>query len=267
MSFKCTSTVKVKSNRTPEILAALRRAGNSYVTVGVHDDTGVYAGRPDVTPSKVALWMEWGTENMDKRPFLAPTMSRNKATIAKLAAKGLAQCAYLKVTVAQGLGLLGAGVVTMIQNTIKSNVAPALSGQWDPPKGYLGWRRKHYPESGQRTLIASGLLLRSVRYVLHLNKYAKVEAKAAANTPVKADAAPAKAGKTKGPAKAGRDEHGRFLKKSPEQKAAARAASRADAQARKAQHQVQRTIAKQHPDETAAKFNAQTRAYTRPAPK
>ena len=88
MSVKVHTQTITKSNQTPQILAALKRAGKSYVTVGVHNDAGQYGqgGVNAATPAKVALWMEYGTENMPKRPFLYPSIARNKAAIAQIAA-------------------------------------------------------------------------------------------------------------------------------------------------------------------------------------
>lgn len=264
MKTKVRVSTVVKNNRTPEILAAMRLAGSSNVTVGVHRGSGVYQnadGTPGPPVDKVALWLEYGTSNMPARPFLYPAIKRNQPGIAKVAAKALAQIAYLGTRVETGLAQIGSFVVRQIQNVIKSNVGPALSGSWDDPReGYLGWRHDHYPEAGQRTLYRSGLLLRSVGFRVHLDKW--TEAKQATAQPVRQDQAPsAGAHKAKTTAQATNN-----LQQTAEQKAQARAQARNRGEAMKAQHRAQKAAANADPTKQAAAFAAQKRAYTR-APK
>lgn len=227
-----------KNNRTPEILKALRLSRGSYVTVGVHKSAGQYPARPDggEPPSvhKVAWWLEYGTENMPARPFMYPAVARNQNAIAKIAARSLAAVAYQKLPVKVGLATIGTAVVRMIQNVIKSNVGPALTGTWDPPSGYLGWRRLHYPESGQRTLIASGLLLRSVGFALHLKGAAAIQPGEA--TPIHLDQATKKA---------------------------RRETAIQEGAAMKSQRRNQRANARANKAATEAAFSAQKRVYTR----
>ena len=254
----------VKSNRTPQILAAMRLAGKSHVTVGVHEGAGEYKnadGTPGPPVSKVALWLEYGTSNMPARPFMYPAIKRNEGGIAKVAAKALVDIAYLGARVETGLARIGSFVVRQIQNVIKSNVGPALSGSWDEPReGYLGWRHTHYPEAGQRTLYRSGLLLRSVAFRVHLDRW--TQAKQAQAEPVRDDAAPAK-GVHKAKTPAFRSDG---LRHAAEQKAQARAQARMRGEAIKAQHRAQKAAANADPKAHAAAFAAQKRAYTR-APK
>lgn len=253
----------VKSNRTPQILAALRLAGKSNVTVGVHRGSGTYPqlanGREPPTVDKVALWLEYGTENMPARPFLYPAIKRNQGAIAQVAAQSLAKIAYSEWSVSRGLSAIGYRVVTYIQNVIKSNVGDPLSGSWEPPKGYLGWRRRHYPDSGQRTLIASGLLLRSVGFRLHLDKHTEAQEQAA--QPIHEDHAPANKHE---PKKAAQPPAAPFSRPTPhatQGHGQAREQARAAAQAMKAQHRAQRAAANKDPKAHAAAFAAQRHGF------
>lgn len=163
-------TIKGNFEATKKIQEALKKAKGSYVTAGVHTDAGTYIKRPSQPNpplvTSVAWWLEYGTKFMPARPFLGPAFDENIEVLKKKMALGLMGVAFYGWSVEKGLSPLGYTMVVLIQNKLRSNVGPALSGTWEPPAGYLGRKRKL--GQGQRTLIATGLLLRSVNYKMHL---------------------------------------------------------------------------------------------------
>lgn len=221
-----TVSFQKKSDLTPMLKEALRKLGDSYVTVGVHDDAGQYQAGPNEAPTpvaKVALWLEHGTQHMPARPFMAPTVAAKHAAIQRAMAQGLANVAVLKQKPADALRMVGFRLQVWIQNAIKSNVPPALSEK------YLRRRKAMYPEAGNRTLVASSLLLRSIRYVLWLDgKKVDDHASAHGNSP-----APA----------------------TPRTREQARTAAAVDKLARKSQ----REYAKKHPEQASERFKNQRR--------
>lgn len=148
-------------------LASLRKlnlsAQNCSLSVGVHDDAGTYEDAPEsggkpVSVAQVALWSEYGTSRSPARPFFYPTLKDREQAIASLQAKCMAAIYAKKMTLMQALSKIGFLVQVAFQNAIKSNIGPALS------EGYLARRQQQYPGAGSRTLIRSGLLLRSIRF-------------------------------------------------------------------------------------------------------
>lgn len=232
------------------------------MTVGVHRGSGTYPvrnGREPATVDKVAWWLEYGTENMPARPFMYPAIRRNQAAIARVAAQALAKIAYTDWTVAKGLSAIGYRCVVFIQNVIRSNVGDPLSGEWDPPKGYLGWRRRHYPDAGQRTLIASGLLLRSVQFRLHLEGEALREMEQA--EALRQDQAPGGKHRSRVGDQGAKAPFSRPAPRATAGDAAARAQARAHGEAMKAQHRAQRAAANRDPTANAQAFAAQKRGF------
>lgn len=165
-------TVQLRGNFkvTAALRAALAKARGSHVEVGIQKDAGSYAPtrrQPNPpTVAQVALWMEYGTRYAPARPFLGPAIDENQDVLSSAMAKGLAGIALHGWSVDKGLSAVGLAALILVQNRVLSNVGPALSGQWDPPQGYLG--EKRIRGMGQRTLVATGLLYRSLTYKVHL---------------------------------------------------------------------------------------------------
>lgn len=184
--------VQIKGNfrATEKLRAAFKRANGSHFTLGVHADAGQYPATPEQpdppTAGEVAWWLEKGTKRMPARPFMDPAISENLDSIRRKMALGLTGIAYQGWTVAKGLTVPAVHMLWLVQNKVKSNVGPALSGSWDPPKGYLGWKREN--GMGQRTLIATGLMYRSLAYKLFLSTGAELEAARAAQASAPPDA-------------------------------------------------------------------------------
>lgn len=174
--------IKGDFKATERLRAAVKRIDGSHFTLGVHGDAGSYLaedGQSD-PPSvgEVAWWIEKGTKYMPSRPFLYPAINDNIELVRAKMALALSGMAFKKWTVEKGLTLVANFCLILLQNKVKSNVGPALSGSWDPPRGYLGY--KHRQGMGMRTLIATGLLYRSLAYKIFLSDGAQIEANNAA---------------------------------------------------------------------------------------
>lgn len=181
--IKARGKLENKTGMLKAIDKAIERSRGSRVTVGVHEDAGVYqakGGEAPVSVYQVALWNEYGTRNMPARPFFRPAFLENRELIDQQCAECLRLMVFEGWTVERALSKLGLFVQLLIQNKIKSNPEPVLSGSWDEPdghgSGYLGQKRRL--GQGQNRLIATGLLLRSVKYQIFLSDEAKEEVEA-----------------------------------------------------------------------------------------
>jgi hypothetical protein len=97
-----------------------------HVVVGVlgskasekHEDS-------DATVADVATWNHFGTSRIPARPFLTIAMERQRAEITKTFARIANGVALEKLTVEQGLGLMGETLVGEVKRTIAEGVPPA----------------------------------------------------------------------------------------------------------------------------------------------
>lgn len=196
-----------KVSLTRAIQKALERARGSSVTVGVHPDAGVYnvlGNGPAPTVAQVALWNEYGTQYMPARPFFGPAFRENRTIIDEECAKCVKGMVFESWTVERALTRLGLFVQILIQNKIRANPGPELSGTWDggpdnKGTGYLGTKRRL--GQGQVRLIATGLLLRSVGFKVHLGGEG-LEEKESSENPTTSSASGGHAGGEAGRAKA-----------------------------------------------------------------
>ena len=138
----------------------LKRAGKSYVTIGIHDDAGQY---PKGTPSvqEVALWNEFGTKDIPERSFIRSTVDENAAKFNQWQDE-MATNIIEGWTFQKALEAVGLRIQFLIQNKIKSNVPPSNADSTRASKQRRG--------VGDRTLIDSGLLLRSVGFKVKVEK-------------------------------------------------------------------------------------------------
>lgn len=222
------ASVKLDKRAADAIIKRMRASDKTYVTVGVHQDAGTYealtpAGREPVPVSKVAFWLEYGTRFMPARPFLYSTIKGKQAVLAKLLAQAEQAVIAGQKTIAVALAKVGFEAQTFVQNTIKSNVGPVLSPR------YLSDRMRRFPDAGSRTLIRTGLLLRSVRYKLFVD-----------GREVGAPQSPE-------------------VVTEPQGTASSRAHARASMRADKAARAEQRRAAKADPEAAKRRFNAQHR--------
>ena len=155
--------IKSKVKRTnpkalKKIIEEMRRVESGpYVSVGVHGDAGEY---PDGTSVyTVAMANEFGTENIPERSFMRAPIAEKRTLIGSWV-KGFAKLIVeSKETVAHALESIGFRVQVIVQNAIKSNIAPENAPSTIARKERLG--------VPQRTLIETGLLLRSIGYKVH----------------------------------------------------------------------------------------------------
>jgi hypothetical protein len=142
---------------------------NSYVTIGVHEGAGDYD--TGVSVVQVALWNEFGTETVPERSFLRSTVDENQSLFQKYRDDAIANIVAGKSTVAKELDAIGFNIAELIRNKIKSNIEPAYgTGKAGKSADAIAKAQQAKQNKGQEpvTLIASGLMLRSITWEVHL---------------------------------------------------------------------------------------------------
>lgn len=137
-----------------EFLKRIRGKENAYVTIGVHEDAGAYPDGTSVV--QVALWNEFGTDNMPERSFIRSTVDENRSKIEVWRLEMIENIMTKGWTVNKALEAMGFRIQVLIQNKIKSNVPP--------PNAESTLAGKRRDGVGSSTLIHSGLMLRSIGY-------------------------------------------------------------------------------------------------------
>lgn len=132
----------------------LHTYGNSYVTVGFHEDAGQYKDGTSVV--KVAMFNEFGTESSPSRPFFSRALEQNKAQIDRWVEGMMDDCINKGTPPQVAFDRLGFKVKTIIQNQISSNMPPPNAPSTKDQK-----KRDGVPPV---TLIHTGLMLRSVAW-------------------------------------------------------------------------------------------------------
>ena len=117
--------VKVDVRKLQALVRRLAQAPK-HVAVGVLGAaaSAPHAGAEGATVADVATWNHYGTTRIPARPFLTETMSRHGAAINKLFARIARGVALEKLTVEQGLGLMGEHLVGEVKRTISEGVPP-----------------------------------------------------------------------------------------------------------------------------------------------
>lgn len=152
--FRITAKNKAGEQR---LRSALGKIDRGYVTVGVHDGAGRYANGARV--EQVAAWMEFGTMHIPERSFIRSAINDDLPRINKWRTELLGKLVAGKATVEQAMDALGSRVQVLIQNRVRANVSPENSPEVQNLKRRLGLP--------VRTLMFTGLLLRSVAYRFH----------------------------------------------------------------------------------------------------
>lgn len=124
----------------------------AYVSVGITENE--YEDGTSVI--LVALWNEFGIENIPSRPFIRSVMDGKIELINKWRKEVLGKILDGKMTVEKGLETLGFRIRELIKNQINSNMPP--------PNADSTAARKRAKGVAPRTLVESTLLLRSVEY-------------------------------------------------------------------------------------------------------
>lgn len=152
-------TTKIKGqdkvNRLREIL---KKTPNAYVSIGVHPDAGNYDDGQSVI--EVALWQEFGTEDIPSRSFIRSTVDENGAKFNQWREEMIENIVNKGWSVEKALEAIGFRIQVLIQNKIKSNVPPQLADSTAKAKVAKG--------RAPVTLIDSGLLLRSITFKVHV---------------------------------------------------------------------------------------------------
>lgn len=142
----------------PDIQKILDQCRGAYVTIGVHEDAGQYDSGVSVV--EVAMWNEFGTTNIPERSFLRSTFDENATKINQWRELAIQNILTKGWSVEKALEMIGFRVMTLVQNKIKSNVPPPLAKSTAEKKLQNG--------IAPRTLIDSGLLLRSITYKVYV---------------------------------------------------------------------------------------------------
>lgn len=155
MIIPSTKTTKKVNPQFEKFLQGIKGAKDAYVTIGLHEDAGTYPDA-DVSVVQVGLWNEFGTETIPERSWLRSTLSDNISEIKAVRLLAIAKMMKGEMDLEGALNLIGFRIQVMVQNKIKSNVAPELSPATAAMKAKKG--------IAVQTLIQSGLMLRSVTY-------------------------------------------------------------------------------------------------------
>lgn len=140
----------------------------AYVTIGVHEDAGKYQGSRAPLVAEVALWNEFGTQDIPSRPFLALALDKNIGKINDWRMEAIDRVLNEGWPVKRAMEMIGFRVQVLIQNQIKSNTPPPNAPSTIRAKqrsGVLPKELKSGPKGVKTsTLIDTGLLLRSITY-------------------------------------------------------------------------------------------------------
>jgi hypothetical protein len=153
------STV-VKNDKSADLFKKISQIKKGFVTIGVHEGAGSYPeGGPTVM--QVALWNEFGTEDgIPERSFFRSAIDDNREILNKYKDELLTNIFDKNWPVEKALKALGFRIQILVQNKIRSNIPP--------PNALSTLEMKKYEGQGQKTLVATGLLLRSITYKVKL---------------------------------------------------------------------------------------------------
>jgi len=145
--------------RVERIKKIAEESKGSYVSVGVHEDAGQYEDGTSVVD--VALWNEFGTENMPSRSFVRSAIDDNAEKIGRWREEMLGKMINEGWSLEKVLTAMGFRIQVLVQNKIKSNIPP--------PNAESTLAAKAKDGVGSNTLIWSGLMLRSVAFKVIMN--------------------------------------------------------------------------------------------------
>lgn len=158
--IKVTGKLTVKKDNSHSLMEILRHTKDAHVTIGVHEDAGSYGtGKDAPSVVEVALWNEFGTRDIPERSFMRSTFDENVAKINQWREEAVKHMVMDGWSVEKALEMIGLRIQTLVQNKIKSNVPPPNAPSTAAAKTKEG--------VAARTLIESGLLLRSVTYKVY----------------------------------------------------------------------------------------------------
>jgi len=135
----------------------IEQAKDSYVLVGVTESAGKYQEQGGPSVAEVATWNEFGTETIPERSFIRGSTHSSRPLI-----KAWQKEALDNLLSKEGYGLrralasIGMKLRMLIIRRIKSNIPP--------PNAPSTLAEKKRLNQGNKTLIASRLLIRSIAY-------------------------------------------------------------------------------------------------------
>ncbi len=151
--MKQTTTVKDKKYKA--VRKRFNQAKRSFVTIGVHSDSGNYDN--GATVAEVAFWNEFGTRKAPARPFIRSTVDKKRKEFNKYAKELFIEISYKSIKVDKALDKLGVRIREEIRNTIKN--------LWTPPNAPSTIARKGGVLSAtSKPLIDTGKLLSMIGY-------------------------------------------------------------------------------------------------------
>ena len=106
---------------------AMKAVDGSYVSVGVHSDSGSYP--EGVTVAQVALWNEFGTKRTPERPFIRSTLNAKLGEINAAREYWLDRILQGKADVQKALDSIGFSIAQWVYNTIRAGGDPFRENQ------------------------------------------------------------------------------------------------------------------------------------------
>lgn len=130
----------------------LEIAKTANVTIGIHEGSGSVDG---VTIAEYAAYNEYGTKHIPERSFMRTTFDDEVSNIQNQMTVQWAAVTAGTTTVYRALSLIGLRHETKVKEKINSNIQPKNAPSTIAKKG------------SSRTLIDTGTMLNTVRYVLN----------------------------------------------------------------------------------------------------
>lgn len=130
----------------------LEIAQTANVTIGIHEGSGSVDG---VTIAEYAAYNEYGTKHIPERSFMRTTFDDEVNNIQNQMTAQWAQVLVGKTTVYRALSLIGLRHEIKVKEKINSNIQPKNAPSTIEKK------------KSSRTLIDTGTMLNTVRYVLN----------------------------------------------------------------------------------------------------
>lgn len=134
------------------IIRDIESAKNAFVTVGVHEGERTIDG---INIAEYGAHNEFGTSDIPERSFMRSTFDENQQKIKRDFDKQATLVTQGKSTIYRALQYAGERHQQDIQSKIKSGIAPPNSPRTIARKG------------SDKTLIDTGALVQSIRYVVH----------------------------------------------------------------------------------------------------
>lgn len=107
---------------------------NTRLTVGIHEREGAeQRAEGGATLAEIAGFQHNGTATIPPRPFLDLTFEPNEERIRKMKKRVAQEILAGRLTVEQGMNLLGVQLAGMVKQTIKDGIPPELQSREGTP--------------------------------------------------------------------------------------------------------------------------------------